>query len=73
MSADFTQGRHSITLTGFTKDKKRLLYFSRPKEIVCPTMIPQGFIQCIVTWISGLGYFENEHFVHLLAAGGLDG
>lgn len=61
MPADFTQGRQNIILTGFIKEKKYHLYFSRPKEIVCPTMMPQGFIQCIVTWISGLGYFGNEH------------
>lgn len=24
-------------------------------------MMPRGFIQCIVTWISGLCYFGNEH------------
>lgn len=36
--------------------------FFRPKEIVCATMMPWGFIQNIVTWISGLFYFGNEHF-----------
>lgn len=53
MSADFTQGKQRITLTGLIQDKKHLLYFSTPKEIVYLTMIPQGFIHCIVAWISG--------------------
>ncbi len=61
MPANLTQGRQCIILTGFMQEKKHLLYFSRPKEIVCPTMMPRGFVQCIVTWISGLCYFGNEH------------
>lgn len=60
MPADFTQGRQYIKLTSFIQEKN-LLYFSRPKETVCPTMMPQGFIRCIVTWISGLCYSGNEH------------
>lgn len=60
MPADFTQGRQYIKLTTFIQEKN-LLYFSRPKETVCPTVMPRGFIQCIVTWISGLCYSGNEH------------
>lgn len=63
--ADSTQGKQYIILTGFMEEKKHLLYFSRPKEIVCPSMMPRGFIQCIVTWISGLRYFGNEHLATL--------
>ncbi|KAM7424171.1 hypothetical protein PAMA_000490 [Pampus argenteus] len=71
LPADFTQGRQSIILSGFIQEKKHLLYFSRPKEIVCPTMIPWGFTQCIVTSISGLFYFENEHLVTFWQQDGL--
>lgn len=73
MPADFTEGRQYIILTGFIQEEKNLLYFSWPKEIACPTMNAQGFILCIVTWISQLGYFGEEPLMHLLAARNLIG
>lgn len=59
MPADFTQGRQYITLTGSIQEKKHLLYFSRKLSV--SQWCLWAFIQCIVTWISRLGYFGNEH------------
>lgn len=58
-------------LTGSTQEKMHLLCFSRPEETVYPTVMPWGFVQFTVNWISGLCYFGNENLATVWLQDGL--
>lgn len=74
MLADFTQGRQFIILTGFTQEKKHLLYFSPgSRKLSVPQWCLRALYSALSPGLVGYAILGNEHLATFCLQDGLMG